>query len=156
MSLESLTTLRELSVHRDEQPDWDLADWISYKIQAEVDKFYLPRPLYENGEPVQFGSCYGRKGTFMKWPIDEIRLYDDGHFLLAGKGTCCSYEPDERVCCPPEPDTQEKIDDDAALPNFEYCKKFDLHCEEGDFVGMDYKMRMHLLSRQRKLDGVES
>lgn len=31
-------------------------DWIANEIEDEIDEWYLPRPLFEDGEPVQFGD----------------------------------------------------------------------------------------------------
>ena len=133
------------------------------EIQAEIGRYYLPRPLFEDGEPVQFGDLI-QGSSHCKFDnrvrFDRIIYYDTGRVRLdVAGGDGCMLQIGQRLPRPPEPDTQEKIDEDFQLTVQEYCDKHGIDVSyDPDYVRDDYTellVRRHLLERQRKLDGVE-
>ena len=120
---------------------------IADEIQAEVDKFYLPRPLFEDGEPVQIGDYVDLQLEGMR----HVQVTDIRPWIVYGNSTFHQREPYKR---PPEPDTQEKIDADLLLTGREYCVKHGLDYEHQNVLSF-VVARRDLLARQRKLDGVE-
>lgn len=130
--------------------DNEKGDQLADEIQAEVDKFYLPRPLFEDGEPVQFGDRVSIHSGASTICVSNITLWDNGACSVGGfKGSATSL--DGGLLKRPEPDTQEKIDADAILQNATYCIKHNIVYD----ANVETNVRKHLLARQRKLDGVE-
>ena len=118
-----------------------------YILRDEVDKFYLPRPLFEDGEPVQIGDYVDLQREGMR----HVQVTDIRPWIVYGNSTFHQREPYKR---PPEPDTQEKIDADLLLTGREYCVKHGLDYEHQNVLSF-VVARRDLLARQRKLDGVE-
>ena len=152
MKLESVKKLRGRYVLPSDEPDTvKLVDFIdgnalADEIQAEIDKYYLPIPLYEDGEPVQFGDPLpGKDGK----TIGIISYIDDGTFELDFADIAGSWELEDRVKRPPAPDTQDRIDEDASLPSEEYCKKYGL--SHVTYEGCIWSKWKDLFNRQRKL-----
>lgn len=117
------------------------------EIQAEIDKYYLPRPLFEDGEPVQIGDYVDLRREGMRC----VQITGIEPWIVYGSSTSYQKEPYKR---PLEPDTQEKIDADVLNEDpISYCKKYELDYVPGRNAVI--VMRKHLLARQRKLDGVE-
>ena len=136
---------------------------LAEEIQAEIDKFYLPRPLFEDGEPVQFGDLI-QGSSHCKFDnrvrFDRIIYYGTGRVRLdVAGGDGCMLQIGQRLERPPEPDTQEKIDEDSELSAQEYCEKRGINASFDPDMAVGYypeiAMRKDLLARQRKLDGVE-
>lgn len=128
----------------------DLAD----KIQAEVDKFYLPRPLFEDGEPVQFDDCVvlNDEGVSMCVMGIEYRLDDGSMTLIGDSGWHIKLQDGVKLKRPPEPDTQEKIDADASMNPIAYCVKHGIPTNDDmDDAELHEIKTMHLLERQRKV-----
>lgn len=119
------------------------------KIQAEIDKYYLPRPLFEDEEPVQIGDKVA--DGIEVFTVERVS-YGSVTYYLEGDNCLVCLTMEDRVSRPPEPDTQEKIDADMILAAFEYCEKYGIKCDE---AVRDFERCRHLLERQRKLDGVE-
>ena len=117
-------------------------------LDAYIDKFYLPRPLFEDGEPVQVGDyvdlqCEGKR---------RVQVTGIEPWIVYGNSTSHQKEPYKR---PPEPDSQEKIDEDLMLKPSDYCAKrgLDFRRHTGPISEWpDIVMRKDLLARQRKLD----
>ena len=136
----------------------DRAEKLAGEIQEEIDRCYLPRPLFEDGEPVQFGDLI-QGSSHCKFDnrvrFDRIIYYDTGRVRLdVAGGDGCMLQIGQRLERPPEPDTQEKIDADLLLTARDYCNKYGLsyaYPNESSFI----VIRRDLLARQRKLDGVE-
>lgn len=160
--LKSLEELKDMTLHEydalnDVFEVYDTDELVD-KIQAEIDRYYLPRPLFDDGEPADFGMefsdrfndvCKIRKIVYLE---DYVYVFDaDTHLVILAE--------DDRLKRPPEPDRQEKIDADSELTAREYCDKHGIDASyDPDYVRDDYPemlMRRHLLERQRKLDGVE-
>lgn len=121
-------------------------------LDAYIDKFYLPRPLFEDGKPADFRDdfvdCFGDTRKINKIVyIEEIgyHVFDaDGHGVLISYGECLRR--------PLKPDTQEKIYADIELAPKDYCEKYGLDTTHGQRI---YAKTRHLLARQRELGGVE-
>lgn len=122
----------------------DLCDYIEH--------FYLPRPLFEDGRPMQFLDEVS-DGT-MQYAVTSITLFADGSFdLYYDCGFEGDFPPGQRLKRPEPPDTQERIDTDAMLSPEQYCKKYDLPPQAHDMYALDREKSKHLLERQRKLLG---
>lgn len=78
-------------------------------IADEIEKYYIPRPRYEDGEPVQFGKefidCNGHNQT-----LSSLTYTKGGHGYVSLNGWTKQRidEPAKR----PEPDSLEKLRDD--------------------------------------------
>lgn len=134
-------------------PDYSDTKNIVNEIQAEVDEFYWKKPLFEDGEPANFGMEY----VTYKGEVEEIEQFviseECVEVNLCGDHVGWTSYGGHRLKRPFE-DTQEKIDADAELYAMDYCRKYGLvSTNENETAGV-LKSR-HLLKRQRKLDGVE-
>ena len=127
---------------------------IADEIQAEVDRYYLLRPLYEDGEPAGFGDEYIAARVPRK--IEHIAFYDDDKKeIRSTDGTYHYLAKDERLKRLLAPDTQEQIDKDAYMYAERYCNNYHLSWDSSNSEkSAAVVMRRHLLARQRKLDGV--
>lgn len=125
------------------------AENLASKIQAEIDKFYRPLPLFEDGEPAYLGDEYWDEGLH---EIEQLEYQCDGVVVVLSDGWCVELEPGERLKRP-KTDTQEQIDADTKLNSLDYCAKYSLtHAGEET---ASIAVRKHLLYRQRRVDGVE-
>lgn len=119
----------------------DLTELICDSVE-DVDRYYLPRPVFDNGEPVQIGDRFtcpdGRVTT-----VNYI-LYRENSFALNG----FEYDYDDVVRRPLFDDSQEKIDQDEKLQPSDYCRKFGINSNEKYRAGVKYK---DLFDRQRRL-----
>lgn len=185
--------------------DETIEDWLG--------RYYLPRPLFEDGEPVQIGDRYlMMNGTpdiassfaYTKGDADYVRINGhrmelhervkrpkqpvldaDGVPIEVGDAVWILKDSEHakwtviepydrydgiqtvyvesrgiRVHARPEnithsePDTQERIDEDATIAPRWYCEKHSIELSSGaDFAETYIKMTEHLLRRQRELDG---
>lgn len=207
------------SVGKPLKGDEDFKSWL--------DRYYLPRPLFEDGEPVQFGDRFvndsGRNDTLsslnytkgdhdyvsvnggkrhevtsrLKCPEPQVldadgvpivvgdKVYlvpgkhcetfplygykagveytvsenesaihkEDGRICITGGDCTCGYPMPEQVTHR-EPDTQERIEEDATMPPREYYVKHighDVGLKDDEEVWT--AVTAHLLRRQRELDG---
>ena len=131
----------------------ELAD----EIQEEIDRYYLPRPLFEDGEPADFGMEYvtGRD------EVEKIETFvfseDDVDINPSGQQVGWSTWWNRPLRHSIESDSQEQIDEDyKALKNkvINYTINAGLvadHREASAFVS-EFDA---ILARQRRLDGVE-
>lgn len=62
------------------------------KLADEIERYYIPRPRFEDGEPVQFGDEPEWLET-----VDEMTFYDDGSAALGHVGNTFSVSPGKRV-----------------------------------------------------------
>lgn len=154
-----LAEARELSLLRGAEI-WAKANgWPDFRdgedFGAWLERCSLPRPRYEDGEPVQ--QCDEWKAIMMSLDGSRFQLlksYPDG--------LCFTGSPVKR----PDPDTQERIDADAVKGSNDYwgCHGYQClqcpslldgenPCERYD-TGTDCgkAMRLDLLRRQRELD----
>lgn len=69
------------------------------ELQQAIDRYYLPRPLFEDGEPVQFGEMAAHPILDKPSPIKSIEYFGDGSFALWFDGTeaITGYDNGERV-----------------------------------------------------------
>lgn len=215
--------VREIATGEDKYP------WGDSKyplLKKALDRYYLPRPLFEDGEPVQFGDTfvrdYGKDGTvssltYTKGNSDYVNIngyerHDFDHRLKRPKPQVLDadgvpievgdavwilkdsehakwtvIEPYNRYdgiqtvyvesrgikghACPEnithrEPDSQERIDEDAQKDAFDYWRCNGVRCRECPSMidgekprhryGVDWcsdAKTLDLLHRQRELDG---
>ena len=70
----------------------DYADWLSQRhaneLAYEIEKYYIPRPRFEDGKPVQFGDEFA-DGSGDPHTLHEIRYRDKA---AAGLGAKCLLE----------------------------------------------------------------
>ena len=144
--LKSLERLKEMQIID--------TDEIADEIQAEVDEYYIARPLYDDDTPVQFGGWFYDS---LRCPhtVQEISYDESGDVRVFDHEGYCAYMKGGRLERPPE-ETQRLIDDDSKLDPFVYCGKYGIELGDDDDVSeMVEKMVAHILKRQRRLDGVE-
>lgn len=123
----------------------DFASFLAAEIQEEIDRYYLPRPLFEDGEPVQFGDMVSNGRS--EFSVSAITHYQDGTFDLdSDLDYLGDYSAGELV--KHVGDTQKSIDNDALMNPDMYCEKYNFQNYEGI---SEYQMIMHLLQRQRDL-----
>lgn len=69
------------------------------ELQQAIDRYYFPRPLFEDGEPVQFGEMAAHPILDKPSPIKSIEYFGDGSFALWFDGTeaITGYDNGERV-----------------------------------------------------------
>lgn len=129
---------------------------IADEIQRDVDEYYLPRPLFEDGDPVQFLDYV--KDVVLSYPVMSITLYADGSFDIGNDSSDFGYySSDDRLKRPEHYDTQERIDNDATLPAAMYCQKHDIELScDFDYEEVETKKVLDLLRRQRELLGGEA
>ena len=126
-------------------------------IANAIEGEYIPRPRYEDGEPVQFGDTYTDKNG-MEWEngIKSIHIDCNGDFSLHDNtiGHVGKYEVfgrDRRVKRH-KPDSLERIEEDAGKSVCEYFNRKIGDCENCEgFGGCRVKMTRELLRRQRVL-----
>ena len=140
-----------------EQPDCVTCKRIvCCSIANAIEGEYIPRPRYEDGEPVQFGDIYTDKyGREWKNGIKSIRIDCNGDFSLHNNtmGNVGRYEVFGQNKCVKrhKPDSLERIEDDATMPPRKYVAD-----RRHDVGLMDDEecicwMCTDLLHRQRKL-----
>lgn len=115
-----------------------------------VRRCWLPRPRYDDGEPVEVGGrASGLAGRIRDYLVSErgdwtLFGLDDYDVVLGSRGT-----PVRR---PPE-DTQEDIDAEATLPPTAYCAQRGIDLgDDPDREKATTAMIADLLRRQRQLD----
>lgn len=132
-------------------------DWCYYNdagIMDYIEHFYLPKPLDDDGNPVQKGTRYKatRKNSFEETVVDVESMYIaviDSYSLLFHSNNWDF----ERIGC----DTQERIDDDTTIDPEVYCSLHEIELSDhSDREECEVKKTRHLLQRQRKLMGGEA
>lgn len=107
-------------------------------------------PLDADGEPIRIGDKMDIDGDAMT--VLGYRLYNGTLLLIVKKGESnLTYTPKPsriRHFKHVQPDSWEKLEEDANLGCRDYCEKHRL--EE-----CDYNMRVHMLDRAKKLAGIE-
>lgn len=124
--------------------------------RKEVEEGYLPRPLFEDGAPVQFGDYVTDKSAVAVGPIARIDIYSTGCYeLWNDSDDSIYYDFGEMVIR--AVDAQGKIDDDSKLSAVEYAKKYDLPNIERMMMDgtLESYVRNDLLRRQRALDDAD-
>lgn len=114
-------------------------------FKSWLDRYYLPRPLFEDGEPVQFGEMAAHPILDKPSPIKSIEYFGDGSFALWFDGTeaITGYNNGERVKRP-KPQVLDangvpiETGDKVWLLPGEHCDSFPLHgyyaCREYEVV----------------------
>lgn len=109
-----------------------------------------PEVLGADGLPIKVGETVWYVGEpLVRGTVEAV---GEGEVMLAGDGV---YAPLDLTHT--QPDTQERIDDDATMYPHEYCKKHGIQAGTPDnelFVLSDFvePMALDLLRRQRELD----
>lgn len=62
------------------------------ELRQSIDRYYLPRPLFDDGEPVQFGD-----ETDLLELVDELSFFADGSVTFGHNGNTFKVETGERV-----------------------------------------------------------
>lgn len=149
----------EEAVHMLQGLNDDLWNWcIENKatIQDYINFFYLPRPLFDDGEPVQWGDkVFISREEGMS--VNALIYDKDGNIAPTGKiatdNYYVKYNSYRRAKRPPMPDTQERIDHDATMNPAHYCGLHGLNLpDDSDQAECTEAMMRHLLKRQRELD----
>ena len=127
------------------------------KLADAIEREDVPRPRYEDGEPIQFGDIYTDKnGREWKNGIKSIHIDCNGDFSLHDNtiGHVGRYEvfgQDRRVKRH-RPDSLERIEEDAGKLTCEYFNRDFGDCENcKGFGGCHEKMALDLLRRQREV-----
>ena len=82
-------------------------------FDAFINKYYLSRPLFEDGEPVQFGDTFiDERGVVHT--VQTLSVFDTGVVMVGDRGWRARLKPGDCLKRPSESerDTQEKIDRD--------------------------------------------
>lgn len=104
---------------------WDLehgyelkgASHLLRELADQIERETLPRPLFEDGEPVQFGDEFvNDKGDVLQ--VNRITLLDDGRFILNG------WFKRERFKRPEPPDTWERLTAEVEACDGSACQYF--------------------------------
>lgn len=67
-------------------------------IADRIEKEYIPRPRFDDGEPVQFGDKFYSDEHGKTYKATMFVIYADGSFRVNQAGcNACQYEPGERV-----------------------------------------------------------
>lgn len=133
-------------------------------IASQIERETLPRPLFEDGEPVQFGDEYMSIQDVHK--VKGICVRADGSFEIESVGgVCYRYGEDKRLKRPEPPDTWERIEADVnkgsacryfGVPDSEEeCGKCAAQLDDYDLMSCAESMARDVLRRCKKLAGVE-
>ena len=97
-------------------------------LREWLDRWFIERPLFEGGEPVQFGDEFaGRNGE--PDTVKAVVIWDDRRCDLGGEESGWNYNAGERVKRPKR-DSMEKIEQDALRLCDEYWGCAGSSCEE--------------------------
>lgn len=119
----------------------------------EIERFYIPRPRFEDGEPVRWGE------TEIEWDADEEypfnAISESGYPIAKGVSIICAYAKmtkDGFVKRKEYPDTLESIEDDATMLPYGYCLKHGISLSAlPDMEEATISMIRDLLRRQREV-----
>lgn len=133
----------------------DFAGKLADEIQAEIGRYYLPRPLFEDGEPVHVGDRAEVDGVvgsvqYVGYADNGWRVFIEDK-LSKNRAVHIQDIDGNRVKRPSEPDTQERIDADAMMQSADYCRKYGITWDVTQGNGCRQLMNKHLLQRQRDL-----
>lgn len=112
-----------------------------------LDRWYLPRPLFEDGQPVQFGDEFVNTGG--KAEEAEMIAYMGNGDVKLGGDSCGAWLESGEYAKRPERDSLGKIEDDATLPPDEYCRRWLPTFPTDDVAMCVENMIRDLLRRQR-------
>ena len=139
---------------------------MAHKLANVIEWEYMPRPRFSNNEPMHFGDWFTAKSYGIKEPEQLKRLcifspellrewgQDDGDKFAFELNYTRPADLDFRFdkCKKPEPDSLERIEEDAGKLTCEYFNSKIGDCEKCEgFGGCREKMLRDLLRRQRKL-----
>lgn len=137
-------------------------------IADRIERETLPRPLFEDGEPVQFGDCISVEGC--KETVQGFKFYRSGPVFVSIVGRdhekWVRIEEGDRVKRPEPPDTWEKLVADIEDCDGSACNYFGRIKEEGrapccgckaynDDTDCTVQVMCDIVRRAKKLAGVE-
>lgn len=133
-------------------------------IASQIERETLPRPLFEDGEPVQFGDEFPVGAKTAK--VRRIEVCDNIGWVVSGDGLAATGGPRDRLKRPEPPDSWERIAEDVAKADA--CRYFGVEdkdqrecreCEAFKAHGLDVNcgeaMAADVLRRCKALAGVE-
>lgn len=123
------------------------------EVQDYIDRYYMPRPLFDDGEPVQFGDEICLDGEVRR--VDRIVRWDEREGWYLTTDDLHNHLPSVNgpmLKRPPTPDTQERIDAEAPMSPWSYCEKYGLTVLNQGLHALYCRKTLHLLKRQRELD----
>lgn len=140
--------------------EWVDSDKLADAIQAEIDEYYIPRPLFNDGKPVQFGDLFGADHICMgnETPVESIEALSNGNYRVSGSNCNCAFIKNGKGLQYPKKDvldndSQERINTDISLSPLKYCEKYGF--DVSTINDLEKCKMNHLLMRQRKLCEVE-
>lgn len=67
------------------------------KLADEIERFYIPRPRFEDGEPVQFGDNIANDHFELGSPVDAFEIRENGFINIYGNGNSIEFADFEPV-----------------------------------------------------------
>lgn len=120
-------------------------------IKEWINRWYLPRPVFEDGTPAQFMDEVVFNGD--KYRTDSILMDLNGAYYMVTGYIENDIKLMDAALKRPQSDTQEAIDADAKLDPATYCRDILDNCSEALTEDLRRALMNHdLLRRQRKLD----
>ena len=136
-----------------------------------ISRYWLPRPRFDDGEPVQFGDEFycGNSQTTVgdTWNVKRMTFYSNGNTIVAdNRFSSTMLAPCERLRRPEPPDTWERLTVDIEDCDGSACRYFGMNEEEGrapcsgckaynDETDCTVQVMLDLVRRAKKLAGVE-
>ena len=103
-------------------------------LKEAIDHYYLPRPLFEDGEPVQFGDEIEHPDSGKTCSVNSIHVFEDGYFAMTlhGDSTSAIYEVGKCVKRPKQPVLDAdgvpiEVGDRVYLVPGKHCENFPLN-----------------------------
>lgn len=130
-----------------------LDTWLTRAV-AKLERETLPRPLFEDGEPVDIGSCIGEvNGTDYGLTGEPVKRFEISavHDSPGGEWAI-RLKPGQVVKRPEPPDTWERIEADA---NTDTCDYNGDECQATMCSDCQLKHRLEIVRRCKALAGVE-
>lgn len=132
-----------------------------YRIADQIQRETLPRPRFEDGEPVQFGDEFVGPSGIGAYEAKMFRYYSDGRVVVDGI-LGANVSPLKR---PEMPDSWERIEADVnkgdacryfGVPDSEEeCGKCAAQWDDYDLMSCAESMARDVLRRCKKLAGVK-
>lgn len=112
------------------------------ELQQAIERYYLPRPLFEDGEPVQFGDEIEHPDSGKTCSVNSIHVFENGYVAMSlhRNNTCAVYESGECVKRP-KPQVLDAdgvpimVGDKVWMLPGEHCETFPLY---GYKAGVEY------------------
>lgn len=116
---------------------------IADEIQRYIDEYFLKKPLFDDGKPVQFGDrVFGTQ-----FPVGKYTYFEDGRIFLSSKGDagfCIAVFPGDTV-------RHHEEEKDTLADILADADEFAENCQNMSYDEARKEI-FHLLDRQGKLD----